>query len=160
MPKRGLQRFAIKNYLSPSIEKPGKENLLCFTKLQVSENVEGKRGGGCDDLPSKMFCRTLPNVFVEEPFCVSKSFGYRKVFCTRGEITNFYRNLVVSQYRKNSYGFLPCFTKILVSKKFMDNKGGEEGVSRFSVESFLPRITEKHRKQTLQCVTKIGRPKS
>ena len=49
--------------------------VLCFRKLLVSRNVKDKRERH-DDFPSKLFCFTVPKHFVEENFCVSKSFGY------------------------------------------------------------------------------------
>ena len=51
-------------------------------------------------------------------------------------------------------GTLLSFTKFLVSKKFMDKRGG--GVSRFSVKNFLSHSAEKFRRGTLQCVTDFG----
>ena len=33
----------------------------------------------------KNFCLTVPKNFVEEPFCVSESLGYRKILSLRGE---------------------------------------------------------------------------
>ena len=39
---------------------------------------------GYHDYPLKNFCLTVPKNFVEEPFCVSESFGHRKILCLRG----------------------------------------------------------------------------
>ena len=36
------------------------------------------------DFPSKLFCLTVPNNFVGEPFSVSENFWYRKILCFRG----------------------------------------------------------------------------
>ena len=44
---------------------------------------------GYHDFPSKLFCLTVPNHFVKEPFCVSESFGYLKILCLRGEYHDF-----------------------------------------------------------------------
>ena len=33
---------------------------------------------GNQDLPSKICCLTVPNSFVEDPFCASENFWYRK----------------------------------------------------------------------------------
>ena len=48
-------------------------------------------------------------------------------------------------------GTLLGFTKILVSKKIMDKRGGGrgKGVSQFSVENFLSHSAEKIRRGTL-----------
>ena len=37
-----------------------------------------KREVGNHDLPSKICCLAVPNSFVEDPFCVSENFWYRK----------------------------------------------------------------------------------
>ena len=41
-------------------------------------------GGGYQDFPSKIFCLTVPKIFVGEPFCVSQNFWYRKNLWIRG----------------------------------------------------------------------------
>ena len=50
-------------------------------------------------------------------------------------------------------GTLLCFTKWLVSKKFMDKRGG---VSKFSVENFLSHSAENFRRGTPKCSTNFG----
>ena len=37
-----------------------------------------KKEMGNHDLPSKVCCLTVPNSFLEDPFCVSENFWYRK----------------------------------------------------------------------------------
>ena len=64
-------------------------------------------------------------------------------------VTILCQKVFVSEYQKISQGN-PFFTKILVSKKFMDKKWGmkEGGVSRYSVKNVLTQSTEKlHREQ-------------
>ena len=63
-------------------------------------------------------------------------------------------NLLSHSTEKLLRGTLLCFTKFLVSKKFMDKRGGR--VSRFSLKSFLSDSAEKLRRGTLQCVTSFG----
>ena len=46
MPKRGISRFSIENFLSHSTEKLPGGTLLCFTKFLVSKKSMDKRGGG------------------------------------------------------------------------------------------------------------------
>ena len=59
-----------------------------------------------------------------------------KIFCLTGP-----KNFVKGPFR---------FTKLLVSKKFMDKSGGGgEEVSRFSGQNFLPHTAEKFRRGTL-----------
>ena len=71
-------------FLSHGTEKFLRGIILCFRKYLVSKNVRDKRGGGYHDFPSKLFCLTLPIHFVEEPLCVSESFGYRKILWKGG----------------------------------------------------------------------------
>ena len=79
-----VSRFSAANFLSQSAEKIRRGTLPCFRKILVSENVRDERGGGYHDFPSKLFCRTVSNHFVEEPFCVSQNFWYRKFLWIRG----------------------------------------------------------------------------
>ena len=58
-----------------------------------------------------------------------------KIFCLTGP-----KNFVRGPF---------CFTKFLVSKKFMERRGG--GVSRFFVKNFLSHSAEKFRRGTLLC---------
>ena len=97
--KRGgeVSRTSVENFLFHSFEKFRRGTLLCFTNFLVSKNVRDKIGGGHHDFPSKIFCLTVPNHFVEEPFCVSESFGNQKTLSLRGENHDFYRNFVFSQ---------------------------------------------------------------
>ena len=57
----------------------------------------------------------------------------------RGKSRFSVENLLSHSTKKLRRGTLLCFTKLLVSKKLMDKRGGggREGVSRFSVEKFL-----------------------
>ena len=71
-------------FLSQSAEKFRRGTLLRFRKFLVSKSVRDNRGGGYHDFPSKLFCLTVPNHFVEEPFCVSENFWYRKILWLRG----------------------------------------------------------------------------
>ena len=60
-------------------------------------------------------------------------------------------NLLSHSNEKLRKGTFLCFTKFLISKKFMDKGGGREGVSRFSVKIFLSHSAEKFRRGTLLC---------
>ena len=72
---------------------------MCSTKTLVSIKIMDKSEGGREvgrergrdyhDFPSKLFCLTVPNHSVEESFCVSESFGYRKKISLRGENHDF-----------------------------------------------------------------------
>ena len=81
---------------------------------------------GYHDFPLKNFCLTVAKNFVGEPFCVSENFWYRKMLGIReGRVSRFSVNIVLSHSTERlRRGTLLCFTKFLVSKKFMDKKGG------------------------------------
>ena len=84
-----MSRFSVEIVLSHNTRKLRRGTLLCFTNILVSKNVRDKRGGGYHDFLSKLFCLTVPNHFVEESFCVSENFEYRKILCLRGEDHDF-----------------------------------------------------------------------
>ena len=81
--------YFFKNIFSDSAEKFCRGTLLCFRKFLVSKKVKDKRGGEYQVFPSKLFCPTVPNHIVEEAFCVSENFAYRKISCLRREYHDF-----------------------------------------------------------------------
>ena len=42
--------------------------MLCFRKFLVAKIFLDKRAGKYQDFPAKIFCLTVPKLFVEEPF--------------------------------------------------------------------------------------------
>ena len=74
--------------------------MLCFRKFAVAKKFMDKRGGReyhC--FPLKILRLKVPKNFVEEHFCVSKNFWYRKMLVLReGGIKTFRRKLFVSQF--------------------------------------------------------------
>ena len=74
-------------FLSHSSEKFRRGTLLSFRKFRVSKNIRDVRGGGVSRFSVKnFFVSQYRNIsFLEEPFYVSESFGYRKILCLRGE---------------------------------------------------------------------------
>ena len=61
-----------------------------------------KRGGEYQDFPSKVFCLTVPKIFVGEPFSVSLISGIENFYASEGYVTIFRRKFFVSQCRKIS----------------------------------------------------------
>ena len=116
---RRVSRFSVEKFLSHSAEKFRRGTLLCFRKFLVPKNVRDKRGGGYHDFLSKLFCLTVPKNFVEEPFCVSENFWYRKMLGIRegAGITTFCQNCFVSQCRKTSSRNPSVFQKISGTEK-------------------------------------------
>ena len=85
-----------------------------------------RRGGGASRFYRNFLShRTETKSFVKEPFCFPENFWYRKKIWIRGGISRFSVEIFVShsaeKFRK---GILLCLRKFLVSKNFMDEKGG------------------------------------
>ena len=67
-----------KFFLSRSPEKLRCGTLLFFRVFPVSRKFMDRRGEGRNhDLLSEIFCRTVPEKFIGEPFSVSETFRYR-----------------------------------------------------------------------------------
>ncbi len=67
------------------------------------------------------------------------------------EYHGFQQKFFITQCRKFSWGNPSEFPYFRVSKIFMTMRG----ISRFSMENLLPHSTEKLRRRTLLCFTKI-----
>ena len=50
-----------------------------FLQTSIPPLISVLHAKGYHDYPLKEFCLTMPKNFVEEPFCVSEKFGYRKL---------------------------------------------------------------------------------
>ena len=98
-----------------------------------------------------MFCLTVLNHLVEEPFCVSET-GIEKFYAQEGDITIFCRKIVVSQYRKTSQGNPSVFHETSGIQKLMDRRGeiGRE-YQDFPSKSFLSQSAAKTRRGILLC---------
>ena len=71
--------FCVEIDLSHSAEKICRGTLLCFTDFPVSRKfTEKSGGGGYQDFPSKIFCVTVPKVFVGDSFGFSLISGNEK----------------------------------------------------------------------------------
>ena len=94
---RKISRFSVENLLFHSTEKIRRGTLLCFRKFLEWKKVTirerererereraSERERGASRLSSKISCLTVPNYFVEETFCVSEKFWYRKILWIRG----------------------------------------------------------------------------
>ena len=65
-----------------------------FLQTSIQPLISVPYAKGYHDFPLKKFCLTVPENSVEEPFCVSKKFWYRKMLGIRegAGITIFCRN--------------------------------------------------------------------
>ncbi len=79
--------------------------MLCFRKLLAAKNFMEKKAGEYQDFPSKIFCLTVPKIFVGEPFkpfSVSLISGIEKIYASEGYVTIFRPKCFVSQHRNIS----------------------------------------------------------
>ena len=96
--KGGVSKLSVENFLSHSAKKFRKGTLPCC----VSENFRWRKSlwirgrGKYQDIPSKIFCLTVPENFVGEPFRVSLISGIEKVYVSEGYVTIFRRNFILS----------------------------------------------------------------
>ena len=75
-----------------------------FLQTSISPMISVLYAKGYHDFPSKLFFLTLPNHFVEDPFCVSEHFGYRKILCLRGGHHDFLSKICCLTVPKNFVG--------------------------------------------------------
>ena len=110
------------------------------------------RRGGYQDFTSKIFCVTVPKISVGESFTVALISGSEKVWIGGGEYQDFPSKVFCLTVPKTSLG--ESFTVALISgieKVWIRERGG--GVSRFSLENFLPHSAENFRRGVLSsCV--------
>ncbi len=75
--------------------------MLCFRNFLVAEKFMDKKAGEYQDFPLKIFCLTVPKIFVGEPFSVSLISGIEKIFASNG-CHDFPSKFFVSQHRNIS----------------------------------------------------------
>ena len=99
-----------------------------FQKISGSEKVYIRGGGEYQDFPSKVFCLTLPKIFVGEPFSVSLISGIEKDCASEGYVTifDFLSKVFCLTVPKNfvEEPFCAVFQKISGSEKVY-MRGGE-----------------------------------
>ena len=99
--------------------------------------------------------RTETKNFVGEPFGVSENFGYRNFSCRGGGgASRFGRKFFVSQDQNEKLrrGTLLCFRKILVSKNFIDKRGG--GIAIFCLLIKLKKCRQRLGFETMPTASK------
>ena len=105
----GVSQISVKNLLFHTTSKLCRWTLLCFKKIQVRKNLRKMRGGVCHNFPSLFFV-SVPNNFVERPFCVWESFGYRKSYAYKeGGITILRQKKICLTLPKIFVGWDLCF---------------------------------------------------
>ena len=141
--------FLWKIFLSYSTENLHREPFHVSPKFWYRKIlwVRGE-GGNITIFGHNFFSLTVPKVFVGEPFSVSLISGMEKLYAYEVNFTIFYRNFLSYSTEKLCRGTHPCFTKLLVSKSFMDKRGGREYHDFPS--KFLSHSAKSIRRRTLQ----------
>ena len=69
-----------------------------YSTVEIISGIEKvwMRGGEYQDFPSKIFCLTVPKVFVEEPFSFSLIAGTENIWIREGGINIFRQKFFVS----------------------------------------------------------------
>ena len=119
----GGPRFSFENFLSHSAESFPRGILCCCILFGYRKSL-GKRGGD-QDFPSKIFCLTVPKVFVGESFAVALISGTEKV-CRRGVgVSWFYVKIFLSHSAENfRRGILYCCISLGYWKSLEKRGGG------------------------------------
>ena len=84
-------------------------NRSVFQKISgIEENYGYESWGWVEyhELPSEVFCLTVPKKIVQESFSVSFDFGHQNNLCLTGLCHDTFRKFYVSQCRKKLYGNL------------------------------------------------------
>ena len=125
----GITTFCRKNIVS-QYRKISRASLQGFRKFGISKNFLHNRG--CHVFLSKIFCLTLPKLFVNESYCFWENFLFRKVFTyEKGEYHIFPSKTLVSQSRLKLWASLKCFKQIVEPERFMYNRGYHVFISKF-----------------------------
>ena len=145
-------------FLSHCTEIIHRKTLWCFRKKLFYRKFSCIGGGR-----ASRFCRnflshrTETKSFVEEPFCFPEIFGYRKKLWIRGGKSRFSVEIFMSHSAENFRKEILLFLrKFLVSKSFMDEKGGITFFRRKFVVSQFRKISW----ASLQCLRKFGGSKN
>ena len=150
--RRAITFFRRKLFVSQQRNIPKrKHSVLCFRNFPVAKNYwikESWRMKGISRLSVKNLCLRVPKNSVEDPFCVSKSFSYRKILSLRREYHDFPSKVFCLTVPKYSVG--ESFSLSInsgIEKVWM--RGWRGGVSRSAVENFVSHSDKKFRRGTL-----------
>ncbi len=123
----GVSRFSFEKILSHSTENFRKVILPCCINFGYRKGL-GKKGG-VSRYSVEVFCFTVPNNFVGEPFSISLISGIEKFSTSEGYVTifDFLSKVYCLTVPKKIAGdfFSAVFQKISGSEKIMDKRGGE-----------------------------------
>ena len=138
---KGTSLLSVDIFSFHSAEKVHAETHRCFRKFLVPQVFFDKRRVVCHIFLPK-FCLTVLKKLVEQPFCASEKFCYRKMFWIweEGVVSRYLSKSLSHTTGKFRRGTLLCFRKRRVSEIFMDKRRG--GVSQFFVKVFVSQYRE------------------
>ena len=134
---------------------------MCFTIFLLSKKINNKRCGGYDGFPKKLICFMVPNHYLDEPFCVSNSFGYRNLSLIKewGSTIFCWFVSVSHSARTSRRGTRLCSKNFLISKTIEEKRERERERERAGVRIFPRNLcshsTEIIRRGTLHCFRKF-----
>ena len=120
--------------------------MLCFRKILAAKTLKDKREVEYQEFPSKVFCLTVPETFLEEFFCdvFQKISGSEKVLEQKWGVSRFYFENFVSHSVENfRRGALLCCVQenFRKPKSFMDKR--EVEYQEFPSKNFCPTVPKK-----------------
>ena len=122
--------------------------------ISGSEKVSGQQGEGeYQDFPLKIFCLTVPKIFVEESFTVAVMSGTGSVWIRRRKYQDFPSKISCLTVPKISAGESFTVASISVPVKVWIRR---VGVSRYSVENFFSHSAENFRRGIFYCCINFG----
>ena len=84
----GASGFTVENFLSHSAENFRRAIPQCCNNFGYRKSLD-KKGGGHQDIPSKIFCLTVPKNFVGQSFTVAIKSGIEKIWIRVGLVSRF-----------------------------------------------------------------------
>ena len=127
-------------------------SLQGFRKLGVSKKFIHNRGYHV--LPSKFFGLTVPKYFIGEHFRVSEKIFYQKLSCIGRRASRFCRNFL--SHRTETKIFVKDLFRFPENFWYRKKLWIWGGISRFSIEVFMSRSTEKIRGHPFNVSENLG----
>ena len=138
-----FSRFSLKNFCL-TVPKNFVEEAFFVPKKFWYQNISGIRvRGGYHVFSSKLLDLAIPNLLVEELFCVSETLGYRIFLCLRAENNDFPKKLFCVQVPTNFVGQLFVHSqKFWYRKKIMDKMGEGKIITIFPKKFLCPSVSK------------------
>ena len=125
MLKRVMSRFSVENFHFTAPKTSVEESFFVSKNFWYRKFSGTRVVGGYHVFSSKLLDLAIPNLLVEERFCVSECLGFGIIFCLGAEKNDFPKKHFCVLVPKNFVGQHFCvFTKFLFLKKLKDKMGG------------------------------------